>query len=149
MSVLVYKLNACKVDSEELIPYSTWDGHYNHMPTPFVEITENEYVHRTSDSLPECQWHQQVTNLPGESQMVSLTFIKFKENVYAKSSPSGWRCATAQEKEAGEYSIIYTKPARYFRIGCNHEYTDKMIGICLHELTCSKCGYSRMVDSSG
>ena len=33
--------------------------------------------------------------------------------------------------------------------GCKHMYSVKTIGNCLHEYTCSKCGYSYKVDSSG
>lgn len=147
--VLVYKCNLCKINLKELIPYGEWDGNYNHMPTPFLEITENEYIHRTGESFPQYLWYQQITNLPGEHRVVSLTFAKHGDTVYAKSSPSDWRCASAKEKEAGEYSIIYTKPARYFKIGCNHEYKEKTIGNCLHKWCCLKCGYVKIVDSSG
>lgn len=146
--MVIYKFAATSLNYKDLIPFGTWDGHYNHMPTPFVEITENEYMHRTGGSVPEYQWHQQITDIPGVKTMMSLTFFKFKDNVYAVSAPSAWRCATPEEKEAGEYSIIYTQPRRYFRIGCIHEYKEKTLSKCFHEWTCVKCGFSKKVDSS-
>lgn len=33
-------------------------------------------------------------------------------------------------------------------IGCDHEYSEKTIGRCLHEYTCKKCGFKTIQDSS-
>lgn len=146
--MLVHRLKYETIDNNDLIPDSEWDGHFNHMPKPFWEITRDEYLHRTGGYTPEYTWYQQVTDIPGEKTMLSLTFERYGANVYAVSSPNGWRCATKAEQEEGKYGIVFTEEPRYFRVGCNHEYSSQTIGNCLNRLTCSKCGHSYTVDSS-
>jgi hypothetical protein len=36
----------------------------------------------------------------------------------------------------------------WYRFGCNHTYTSVGIGKCLHQDTCTKCGYTSQRDSS-
>lgn len=36
----------------------------------------------------------------------------------------------------------------WFRFGCKHTYTSVGVGKCLHQDTCTKCGYTSLRDSS-
>ena len=46
-------------------------------------------------------------------------------------------------------SDYWAGKVRYFHFAvCEHEFTEKNIGRCLHKYTCVKCGFNKEVDSS-
>jgi hypothetical protein len=146
-TILVQKNVLTTVDATDLIPYGEWDGHHNHMPTPYKEITRDEYHHHVNSALAKYEWNQYILDIPNFSG--SICFKLVGANVYGYSHPSSWRVANKEEIQNGAYGIIYTEEPRYFKIGCNHTYSSKNVGNCLNKLTCSKCGHSHTVDSSG
>jgi hypothetical protein len=148
-TILVQEMKYAQVNTEDLFPGCTWDGHSNHMPTPFTEITENEYWHRTSGITGMRTWRQQITDFPNSKMMRTLVFTQYGDDVYAISLPNNWRCASKEEMMSGEYSIIYQERPRYFKLGCYHKFNQsKNLGKCLTEYTCTECGCKRVVDSS-
>lgn len=111
--------------------------HYNAAPLGLREITEAEFAQ--SDYWiysPVKEEFRQIMRYPeGVEPIKGLQGIR----MYWMHDGHGW----------GMYHDYWAKKIRYFRFGCEHEWTDKKIGNCLHLYTCSKCGKKKEVDSSG
>lgn len=122
-----------------------WDGHFNHLPVNATPSTEDEYWHYCGSSLKLIEFNLQ-SNIDGRHRDVNVEV--YHDFAFGIVRPNKWRCATAEEKAAGKYGIVFEEPVLYFRFGCIHEWDRKSLGSCLSLWTCRKCGSSKQVDSS-
>jgi hypothetical protein len=105
-------------------------GDYNDYPPNMKEITLKEFVQGKFfiyDGIKEFRQPHKDSQYQGSIRIFwfyDKTGIILKENFW-------------------EGTIQYFECAV-----CEHQYTEKSIGNCLHEYTCIKCGFKHEVDSS-
>ena len=130
-----YKLVWCQTPEIESVerPWLISFGNHNRPPQPMVEISEHEYYGRI---YPQSRFeeHRQLTNFEGDQgfSFRALDIIWFDQ----------WAVGRMRPRNQNEHT-------RYFYIGCEHVWTTVTHAMFDHTNTCSKCGVSNRVDSSG
>lgn len=109
-------------------------------PLPNLEeLTPQQFWSSQTQNSPTLWTWQQSRKIDGGWCYVTILFRghgHLPDGGFAVLSPSG--------------SDVDGRPVRYFRwSACAHDFRSKTIGNCLHRYTCTKCGVSYDVDSSG
>lgn len=129
---------------------------YNSLPTPYKEISADEFWHKFSVyGIGDRQAYDQVY-ITEEERNKRLTFVHIFWHhdcgIAVAAGPRPWHCRDEKTEGPG-FGIVYDAPIRYFRIGCDHKYksTYKSKGPHDHwnEYTCEDCGAVNAYDSSG
>lgn len=123
--------------SNAVIPkYVTWDGHFNHAPSPMVEISEQDFWKQFSAfGIGYAQEFLQVESLPDvkEGWLKSIKIFWYNDHGIAIYTP--W--------DGTKYN------PRFFKIGCKHEYeATNESRRCYHVSVCKLCGTKQAIDSS-
>lgn len=171
---MISKLVSVPVDELQLPPGVEYQEHFNEMPLPYWEVDINEYLHFSNiysyrfrefrqARLPEYypadpriskdeikNWH-----IP----LRSLHIEWYHDRGYAIVQPNKWTLFSINKVEQPALvtarhlldpnDIVYTETPRYFRIGCQHVFTEERLRMHLHRVTCTICGFTEEVDSSG
>lgn len=129
---------------------------HNYPPQPIREITEHEFWHLFSSyGVGRREDFRQVRELPGHplnggTNLHNIHIFWYSDCAVAVCAPRLWRCG---DEKKGEPSIVYTEPARFYRVGCDHKWkeTYKPKGTRDHwrEETCELCGAENKYDCSG
>ena len=120
-------------------------GDYNKMPTPFIEVTEGEFLYRISLDHKEFIDSRQVLH---DGRFAALWIFWGSDNGYAIMFPDKWHVI---ETPDGRRPTAYTEKPRFFIIGCEHKFvedTPEKAFRCWHSYLCVKCGLRMSVDSS-
>jgi len=130
-------------DFEKPIYINDMSG-YNYFPTPWREISMHEFNH----SWMWCIETRQIIDkeVIGTGCMLQVYIMYFHNEALAVSRPSKWHTG---DDEFGVHGIIYEDKPRYFKIGCEHDYTHCNPHMFDHRYECKKCGHKYAVDSSG
>lgn len=126
-------------------------GTYNKMPTPFIEIDENDYIILTRPHIPKYIEYRQVLDIPDTSTMLSIQIYWYHNFAIAIVYPGNWGLEDGKVK--------YHTGLRYFRIGCKHNFRKltrkeclnreiEHYGMCYHVYECENCGVIEAYDSS-
>ena len=133
-------------------------GDYNHMPTPWREISPDEFWYRWDRYVTSYEETRQVWNFPGQPSFLSLHIFWYHDFGLGIAQPMKWRCRRRNEDKP--YGIVYEERPRFFRFGCDHEwmeygpeYADEhglpyTSGRCFHNNVCKECGALNCYDSS-
>lgn len=132
------------------------------MPTPYQEIDRDTFLalqFGASETLAGVNYHQIFIDWDGKGSwsggLWSINFYWFHTYAVAVAERYG-----VQEEisgiNLGKGIFILKWPLsswgyylRFFKIGCIHDMHREQIGNCYHKETCSKCGLSYNVDTSG
>jgi ribosomal protein S27E len=131
-----------------------WADDWNTMPTPYVEITVDDFLKQMwcSGYSPDSQLFDQI-KLPDEKFIHNTYFYVFYYAVVAVMI-CGW-----QGEQPGHYFIKdyqAKKPdgewtgynLRFFRIGCTHpNKKETNLGHCDHRVDCPDCGWTTTYNS--
>lgn len=126
-------------------------GTYNIMPTPCIEIDENDYIILTQLYVPNYIEFRQVLNIPDASTILSTQIYWYYNFAIAIVYPDNW----GLERD----KVKYDTGLRYFRIGCEHDFRELTrkeclnreidhYGMCYHVYECENCGVIEAHDSS-
>jgi hypothetical protein len=130
-------------------------GHFNEMPSPWREASVSEYVRQRGCYSPAYFESRNVLQQTADGVTIGNITIEWYHNVgFAIRMPNKWHY---DRSEVGK--IVYDEPIRYFRIGCEHDYTElsqaecrargiQHMGHCWHVTECGKCGHIESYDSS-
>lgn len=104
-------------------------GNYNNAPSPIVPCDEKTFWGMFNHYSPKYTESRQLTKIePGKTVCVQILWFN--------------DCGFMFEKNRDGV------PTRYWRIGCEHEFTSQKLGRCYYSYTCKKCEYKTFVDSS-
>lgn len=135
---------------------------YNDLPQPVVgEVTPeffwNKYFQYSSSAYFEYrQIHLRTPdgNIDRTKCMQEAHIYYFHDCALAIMNDSRWRCYTDQEREElkrqgyVKWHIKMEVEPKFYYIGCDHDLQSTNVGRCLTQYTCTKCGFTEVVDSS-
>lgn len=150
-----------------------WDGAgtthpSNSMPTPYEEITMEEYMAKyVTDSydIQSTNFRQVLDLVPG--RMWTVKFVNYVDATYAVAyhymrkadaqKLTGYMFYRDNQEENGPYA--YTYFTRFYKIGCQHNIREMTLEeirehgmtnyMFEHHYICDKCGYTYSTESSG
>lgn len=102
-------------------------------PLGFREVSESEYCLGIPDQVPT---HITFRGFPWRGPTGKDEWLQVSLVLYSGGTGS----ATWIDRGA--------RKIRFFLLGCKHSNTSEPLGRCTHKLTCTKCGYTNIVDSS-
>jgi tRNA U34 2-thiouridine synthase MnmA/TrmU len=114
-------------------------GGYNDLPPNFKEITYQDFIDSQFFTYtPQLIDNRQAYNVDKKGNRVGNY-----RGLHLYLFGDGTGIAIEKYYDNGKWALKYHKFAK-----CEHEYTEKTIGRCLHEYKCKKCGYTEEIDSS-
>ena len=136
----MYKLTWCN-ESDMLKEISYLDRfHFNEMPKPFFEVEEKEFKNYYNIYSPQFTGIGQICRSTDLLMLTPDDDVSMIEAKYYFFVDRGYAVLTyyVREKEAEKYS--FKEVIRYFRFGCEHDYTlISNDGITIVR-KCNKCG---------
>jgi len=130
-----------KIDMERIGKFITEFGNFNSLPKPFIILEPNHYYYLLNHFTPyETEFRQ---------------IIDHDFGPYAKNTTISWGfdhglgiMMPAEWKIVGDHCEFKTMPT-FFRFGCDHDYQHSTnLGNCYNRYECTKCGFTKDVDSS-
>jgi hypothetical protein len=114
-------------------------GNSNQLPTPYVEIVEDEFIWYTHQ-LPRFIEYRQITSLWPTMREAHIQW--HYDYGLAIIRPVNW--------QSGEPHPTYVDKVQYFYLGCFHRWEERPTReMHHHHSVCVKCGAERHTDSSG
>lgn len=130
------------VTPEEVKEHEEKWGKFNDCPPNFEEITAEEFAQ--SGFFTWCKEKiefRQINPAKIPQDKIKSPITSYISITLFFMNDPHWHYAMS-----GDY---WEKKVRYFRFSeCIHDYSEKGVGRCLHQYTCSKCGKQYTVDSS-
>jgi hypothetical protein len=140
---MIEKLTKCDKKASDFV-YIESDEGYNHLPKPWREVEWGEWLYRISIWCTEFIETRQVGDF-GDGQPFSI----HKTTIFYQADSA---YAIVHDKPQWEYKDGPTRfihPPRFIIIGCKHENDEVRLSMHERKYTCRKCGFSRVIDSSG
>jgi hypothetical protein len=131
-----------------------WLGSGNTWLPEMEAITEAELVTRTKWGTfsPEYTGYAQVYLTPEDREdrkITSIHFFLFHDGTGVAYRTNYWAAYYQMEGRDSERFPEVDLPAiQWYRFArCHHQFTERLIGNCLHEYTCTLCGFVDVIDS--
>jgi hypothetical protein len=130
-------------------PYLKNLGNHNSLPEPFREVDEHYYRHHVHLQCARVKQYRQIIM---DKTFFPADIFFYSHYALAVMLPVEWK---SDDSTSG--GIRYTKPIKYFHIGCNHQWDGQFTpeeeksllkGQCIHNRKCSQCGMILVQDSS-
>lgn len=122
-------------------------GNYNSPLPNMKEISEKEWAQSFFfQYAAECRGYRQISNI---EELIAVGIRPAESGGRPCMMPIHWY-AFFDKTGIAFFSDWWAGKVRIFKFAvCEHAYTEKNIGHCLTRYTCSKCGHSKDIDSSG
>lgn len=122
-------------------PYVEKVGSYNEPPSPMVPCEIGEYWYQMMFRSEECKEYRQVCFTENKWNLTACWVFWFQDVAYLIHAVGR---ATHTKGQPPRLDTM-----KCYRVGCNHEWKETKIEMCLTNRKCAKCGLSYDVDSSG
>jgi hypothetical protein len=118
----------------------SWLGHFNEPPPNLTTITEAQFWQKFDSGAadPTSKERAWLVHTPKDHPFYATNLVLF---CYSDDTAVGFVRRVHEALPAPPTTFV--RAAR-----CNHTFTERTVGRCLHEYRCTLCDYAYTVDSS-